>query len=168
MFSSAQDGLYCHHQPSRTLGCAHFCIQTAVNICGVVIPQGNTVFFFFFSPQCLFWLFLHLSLRIIPLLQFLPLAFAWWKKNKTVVIQFGLYLTLVGAAVARVRMLCFLLPSSGSKAFGVALGGSSAIVIGLPHPPAPRNKCNFRRVLDLQKNSKDRVPIYPVLRFPYY
>ena len=102
-----------------------------MHICGVVIPQGNTVCF-----QCLFWLVLHLSLRIIPLLQFLPLAFAWWKKNKTVVIQFGLYLTLVGAFVARVRVLCFLLPSSGPKAHGVALGGSSAIVIGLP-PATP-------------------------------
>lgn len=82
------------------------------------------------------WLALHLSLRVIPSLQFLPLAFAWWKKNKTAVIQFGLYLTLVGAAVARVRVLCFLLPSSGPKAYGVALGGSSAIVIGLP-PATP-------------------------------
>lgn len=91
------------------------------------------------GKHCVFsvsWLALHLSLRVIPSLQFLPLAFAWWKKNKTAVIQFGLYLTLVGAAVARVRVLCFLLPSSGPKAYGVALGGSSAIVIGLP-PATP-------------------------------
>lgn len=65
--------------------CEHLCCGNS--------PGKHCIF------QCLFWLFLHLSLRIIPLLQFLPLAFAWWKKNKTIVIQFGLYLTLVGAAV---------------------------------------------------------------------
>lgn len=59
----------------------------------------------------LLWLFLHLSLRIIPLLLLLPLAFAWWKRNRTAT-QSGFCLTLAGAARSGWEELF----SSGSEA----------------------------------------------------